>query len=156
MSEQALKTEEEQKRAFAAALLRTPDDPVKAAFASIPSTGLAIQAAKLWLTDPIVVAEKIRLIETNGLKSFLATKEEQAKDIYQMATDTRIDEEVRLKAHRLYAEILGHIEKPQLLPPSLTVNTGVMLVRDHGTNEEWEQKAILQQKTLIAHATVIN
>jgi hypothetical protein len=141
----------ELKTRFAEALLRTPDEPYNAAFAAIGDSGLALQAANLWARDPFVLSEKIRLCEEHGVKAFLPTKEDQAGALWKMANDKSVEPEDRLKAHRLYAELMGHIEKPSTQVTQV-VNQGVMIVKDHGSNDDWETRAIAQQKGLILDA----
>lgn len=143
------------KHDFAANLLRYPDDPFKAAFATTPETGIALKIAREWPLDPVVKAEQDRLLTTGDAKSFLPTKEAQAKDVYALATSEMIETEDRLKAHRLYAEIMGFIEKP--VPGNTTniLNQGVMVVKDQGTNDQWEEKALKQQRAL-THGNSVN
>lgn len=142
----------EYKLKFAAALLKE-SDPFKAAFSVIGDTGFALQVAKEWADDPIVRGEKIRLLDEGGPGIALPTKEEQARDIYAIATDAKVDDDIRLKAHELYAKVRGFIEKPsQNSPQTLLQNFGVMLVRDHGSDKDWEKCAVDQQKTLIGNA----
>lgn len=142
-------TERDLKTSFAGAWLSSPDDPFKAAFSIFADPGIACKAATVWIKDAFVKAEKIRLLEENGLKAFLPTKEDQAKDVYEMATDKSLDQDIRIKAHRLYAEIMGNIEKPDQRTNVNILNQTVMTVPIHGTNEEWEQRAKDQQHALI-------
>jgi hypothetical protein len=142
------------KKDFAANLLRYPDDPAKAAFATTPSTGLALQIAKNWIADPVVLAEQDKLLAGEGAKSFLPTKEAQARDIYAIATSMAIGVDERIKAHRLYAEVMGFIEKPNAGNAINVLNQGVMVVRTAKDDQDWEDTAVDQQRKLIAHATV--
>jgi len=146
----------ELKPKFAAELLRL-GDPNKAAFALLPSnndTGLAMHLAKLWADDPQVLAEMGRLMQDSTLaKSLLPSKEMQAKDIYAIAQDPRIEVKERLAAHRLYAEVLGHIEKQAAGNVTNVLNQGVMVIKDHGSDDDWEKKAVKQQRTLTLNAS---
>lgn len=144
----------ELKLCFAANLLRSPDDPMKAAFATTPDTGLALQIARQWIDDPVVKVEQERLLNTSEAKSFLPSKEQQAKDIYAMATNDRLATEDRLKAHRLYAEVMGHIEKPAVGGGINILTQGVMIVKDAGSDADWQEKAAQQQRALTANASV--
>lgn len=137
---------------FAANLLRTPDDPFKAAFATTADTGLALQIARNWMNDPHVKAEQEKLLRSVDAKQFLPTKEEQAKDIYAIATNAQNAPEDRLKAHRLYAEVMGFIEKPVPGGTMNVLNQGVMIVREAANDEEWQEKAEAQQRALTSHA----
>lgn len=143
------------KRDFAANLLRYPDDSFKAAFATTPEPGMALQMGRDWPNDAFVKAEMNRLLSSgDGAKSFLPTKELQARDIYAIANNARTADEDRLKAHRLYAEIMGFIEKPTQGNTTNILNQGVMIVKDQGSDDEWQEKATKQQRTLIGHASV--
>lgn len=139
---------------FAANLLRYPDDPFKAAFATTPNTGLALQIAKNWPLDPIVKTHQDKLLSSGDAKQYLPTKETQAKDIYAIATCSQNAVEDRLKAHRLYAEVMGFIEKPTPGNQTNILNQGVMIVRDAGSDADWQEKAAAHQRTLTSHATV--
>lgn len=143
----------EQKRSFAFHLLRVPDKPFEAASVVFPEkyqVGLALTAARDWLKDPIVIAEQERILGGVDAKSFLPTKEMQAKDIYAIAKDPLVTVEDRLKAHKQYSEIMGFIEKPAPGNQVNILNQSVMVVRDLGTDDDWETKAIKQQRTLTA------
>lgn len=137
------------KRDFAANLLRSNDDPFKAAFLTHPDAGIALQMARDWPRDPFVIAEKTKLLSSPDAKTFLPTKELQAKDIYAMATNSTLETEDRLKAHRLYAEIMGFIEKPTPGIQNNILNQGVMIVKDAGSDADWQEKASSQQRTLV-------
>lgn len=140
--EKALKT------AFAEALLRTPDNSFKAALSVIADTGKALQIASLWPEDEFVRAEMIRLISEHDPKEFLPSKSQQAKALYQMAEDQQLDEDTRLKAHALYAQIMGHIEKNPGVQVNVQNNTVLRVpVR---SADEWEHDAVIQQRTLIS------
>jgi len=147
----------ESKLKFAAELLRNDNDPFKAAFAAVPhDPGMALQIAKAWFDDPVVTAEKDRLLRSCDAKSFLPSKEKQLRDIYSLATDGKQSAEDRIKAHRLYAEINGFIEKPSTNGAINVLNQGVMIVREHGNDADWEAKAMAQQRTLTGHAPIVN
>jgi hypothetical protein len=134
---------------FAANLLRNNNDAAKAAFATTPNVGFALQMAHKWPLDPVVIAEKDRLLISPDAKSFLPSKEIQAQDIYAMATNAKFDPDDRLKAHRLYAEIMAFIEKPVPGTTTNILNQGVMIVKDAGTDADWQAKASEQQRALV-------
>ena len=132
------------------------DDPMKAAFALFPDqkdTGKALQIGTLWQQDHFVKLERERLKGSGGVP-LTVSKEQQARDVYKIAEDEKNAVEDRLKAHRLYAEICGHIEKDKAGNVTL-INQPVMLIKDKGDNEEWEQKAIEHQRKLTS-GTVID
>lgn len=151
-----MENEVEFKKQFAHNLL-LHDDPQKAAFATLTNPGHALFIAVNWVNDPVVKAEVEALMQSKGAKKFLPSKERQAKDVYAIACDTGKGTEERLKAHRLYAEIMGFIEKPNVGNTTNVLNNGVMVVRDLGTDDDWANKALVQQHKLIDHgATRVN
>lgn len=144
---------EQLKLEYAAQLLRC-DDPFKAAFATTADSGLALQIAKSWPKDLAVLKEKERLMQSGDAKSFLPTKETQAKDLYAMAQNEKEAFDDRLKAHRLFAEIMGHIEKPTQGGNINIMAQGVMVVPMASSDEDWEQRAKKQQAALIGNGTI--
>lgn len=142
----------ELKHLFAVNLLRYDNDANKAAFQTVAFPGDALQIARAWPDDPVVQQHVEELLNTGEAKSLMPTKERMARDVYKIATGDR-DSDVRLKAHRLYAEIMGFIEKPSSPITNNILNQGVMIVKEAGSNEEWEQKALAHQRTLTGHAT---
>lgn len=148
-------TLDDQKRAFACALLKRPDKPFEAALSVIPDTGLALQAATLWINDAVVKSAQIELLEQFGADKFLPTDIDQLNDIWKIATGEKIDLEIRLKAHELYAKIKqGHFRKPEIVGNQTNlINQGVMQVINHGSDKEWEAGCIDQQAKLVQDAT---
>lgn len=154
-------TERELKLAFARAWLKAPKNPFEAARTVFGlNTGAALHAATNWTTDAEVLAECARLKEDEGAKSFLTSKEELARKILEAVEDppletqggwqARIPIEDKLKAFKLYAEVMGYIEKPQaVINNNPVTNNRVMVVKDSGSDEDWEKKAARQQKELI-------
>jgi hypothetical protein len=147
---------EDQKLAFAAALLKNPDKPFEVASAVISDTGQALYAATYWIHDPIVKQYQIDLLEKYGADKFLPTEVDQLRDIYKIATCEANDKEIRLRAHELYAKIKQrYFSKPDVMNTQLNlINQGVMQVVNNGTDEEWETKAIEQQQKLIRDANI--
>lgn len=126
---------------FIAGMQLFPNDP-----------GMADTVSRQWPEDPYVVACMTRAREDEAKKNALPTKHAQIKRIEEKLSGP-IRFEDYLKAERLIAEMSGHIEKAA--PPSITVNANqqvverVMVVKDHGTDEQWEEKARAQQAKLI-------
>jgi hypothetical protein len=146
-------TENDQKKAFAIALLSDPKDPFACAQSVFgDNVGRALEIQNIWPKDLKVKEYQAEYIKANGAEVGLPTKENYAQDVYNLAKDKGIDDEVRLKFYKLYGDIRGFIEKP-----GMTVNTNtnidnrkVIVVKDHGTDEEWETKLRAQQKKLVA------
>jgi hypothetical protein len=146
----------EQKTKFAEAWLRDPDHPIDAARIVFNDLGIALQVGSTWVNDPFVLAEKARLFIELGPKNFLARKEDQAREIYKICLNDKLSTDDRLKAHRLYAEIMGHIEKPQTNIQNNLVTGNVLYVPAFQSQEEWERKAIEQQRSLTSDAISVN
>lgn len=145
----------ENKRLFAKYLIRTPDNPFAAAKVVFPAqdqVGIALEVAQRWVSDAFVLAEQDKLLSTYDAKAYLPTKEMQAKDIYAIAKDDKVATEDRLKAHKQYSELMGFIEKPA---PNGQINVmqGVIIVKDHGSDDEWEKQAVAHQRALTGTAS---
>lgn len=153
-------TPQEQKQLFAEALLRAPNQPVVAARAVFPlDPGKAFIASTQWPHDAEVLAYQRQLLDRFGAKHFMPTKEQLAMIVLLSAEETNFSGSKkheygdRLKAYELYAKILGFIERPGINVQNNTMINNVMVVRDHGTNEDWASKAANQQKALLTHAS---
>lgn len=106
--------EEALKLAFAAALLKTPNDPFKAALSIIDSSktaGPAMWAANYWPNDPAVKAEVERLKAEQGELAFLPSKADLARALWDKAHHERTTNDDFTKMARLYAEIMDFVPK---------------------------------------------
>lgn len=101
-----------------AALLRTRPNNIPGQFEAArllypdpADQNIVMIISERWPSDPVVIAEMERLnaLET---KEALPTREQQARDIYNLTRDTTVKVDERLKAHKLYAEIMGFVTKP--------------------------------------------
>jgi hypothetical protein len=85
----------------------------------------------------------------------LPSKAQQARDIYNLAQGAAsIDD--KLKAHKLYAEIMGHVQKPGEGKGGDTYidNRSVILLPRRETNlDAWEADTIEHQAQLVSNAT---
>lgn len=78
----------------------------------------AMRAGASWPTDPDVLRLKDELIAEKGIDFFLPTKEELARELLDIANEKfdnghlKHDARDREKLLRLYAELMGFIEKP--------------------------------------------
>lgn len=139
--------DDELKKEYAAALLRWPDDPVRAAKSVVgEDVQRAVQMSMRWVRDPVVVAHRRELVEEHGAEAFTMSKAELINKLAEIADDAR-DSKDRIAALRNIAEIRGFIEKPGT---KIEVNTAprVMVVRDTGSNDDWERKLEEQQRVL--------
>lgn len=140
----------EMKRRFAAEILRKPGNAFEAALSCGLDTGAALRASVEWLNDEEVLAFKQQLLEDNerGELAFLPSKAEAARLAWDLANAGPFIED-RLKALKLYSDILGYIEKPSAVNVNNNVtNNRVMVVKDHGSNENWEENMRRQQAEL--------
>ena len=149
------RSESELKTAFAEEWIKYPTDPFKAACVVFGSdTGKALYAASHWVYDAQVIADKERISADYNALEYMPSKALLAKAIWDLATgqDGRIDADNKIKAFKLYGEVMNFIEKPVAVSidnsKNVTVNK-VMVVREAASNEEWEQKLITQQARLL-------
>lgn len=106
-----------------------------------------------WINDPIVLAEKQRLLNEAGDElAFLPTKAKAARRAWEIANSTAVETKDQLAALRLFNETLGYIEKPGM-NVNTNVNVGgnkVMIVKQHGDNTDWESGLKENQEKLYA------
>jgi hypothetical protein len=141
----------QEKRDYAALLIKERD-PFKAALLLFPeATNRALWVSNNWPNDPEVVAEKDRLNREDAGAAYLLNKTELARDILEkMKVAVKADDYAKLA--KLYAEVLGYIEKPQA---SVNVTNNVPRVVEmpvFPTGEDWEAAAAKQQRDLLANA----
>lgn len=145
---------DDHKREFALRYLEYRRDAVKAASRLFPYDIAARSAATIDLPyDPVVNEEVERLLAEYGHEHFLPGKHELAAKIYDVA-EAASDTDDKVKALKLYADVMGFVEKPGTVVNnnlSQTVNK-VMVLRDHGNEETWEARLIEQQRRL-AHVS---
>lgn len=135
------------KTRFAGELLRNPDQAFGAAQMVFGAdTGRALFAAQNWINDDFVTSERARLLRDKGARAFLPNKEDYAREIWRMATDARTPIEEKRKFLDLYGDVMGHKERPQQGGINLNVTQNrVMIVKEHGSADEWEAAAKAQQ-----------
>ena len=103
-----------EKKAFALELLKQ-NDPFKAATAvfGVTKPGKCLQVAAEWEKDALVQQFMAELLVEQGEEAFLPTKASLAKRVMDTA-EGFAHADNKLKAFRLYAEIMGFIAKPEL------------------------------------------
>lgn len=152
MADTAATPEDLLKERFVHEWLRT-GDPFKAAMLCFPGdTGRALRAQWEWPQDAVVLNYRAALIEETNGAAGIPSKNELALEIYQHAKNCIFSED-KLAAYKLTADIMGYIEKPSVNIDnrSVTVNK-VMVVKDHGTVDDWE-KRLHQNQTQLTHQT---
>lgn len=142
--------DEKYKIQFARELLNYPENPFKAGLAVFGAdTGKALKACTLWVHDDFVIKEIAKLKEENPNIGDLPTKEDFARAVIKRAEALPLLEvEDYVKLARLYADVMGYIEKPQTTINTNLITNKVMVVKDHGTDEAWERRLLEQQRSL--------
>lgn len=146
----------EEKKLYAAALIREPD-PFKAALSLFKNnTNRALKAAHFWPDDPDVLAEIQRLKNDVGETNLLPNKADLARAVWQRMQGVEygemrvpIETDDYAKLAKLYGEIMGFIEKPgtninvnAVIPKAISVPT-------FESDEEWAKIAEQQQRELL-------
>jgi len=104
--------EKAQKDEFAAEWLRQPD-PFKAALSIVgpANVGRALQISSQWVLDSYVLTRQKELIEEFGEDYFLPSKAVIARKVLEVHENAKTSFD-KLAALKLYAEVMGHISKP--------------------------------------------
>lgn len=130
---------------FEAACLVFPDQE---------DTQLALKAMNEWRYDPIVIQEMATLAAAEE-KTELPSREQQARDVYRLASDNTKGIDDRLKAHKLYADLMGFVQKPTDNSGSNVYidNRRVMVMPSPANSaDEWEATAKKHQAGLVIDA----
>lgn len=141
------------KARFALAMMKQPQDlegRFKAALSITPDTGQALMMANRWPNDPVVIAEVLRLTEgeAEGSLDHIGTKAELTRELLQRAR-AEYDGDIAHKFYKLYADVRGFVTKPDTNVNVQVNNNKVMIVKDLGTDADWEARAQKQQRALI-------
>lgn len=140
------------KTKFAEAFLRTKNHVTAGIETLRGDMGSILQASVDLLHDPFVLSAMDQLKEEKGELSFLPSKADIARDLIKRAEDANDDNAVKL--YGLVADLLGYREKPGSSSTNVAVTVApVMVMKDHGTDEEWQAKAAAQQAKLVLNAT---
>lgn len=146
----------DQKKKFALELLKNPHDPYACAVVVFgDDTASAIAFSYRWQKDYEVLRYQEEYREEHGSINFLPDKSVTAQAIWDIATNAITQTDDKLKALRLYAEVRNFIEKPNTnnnIAVNLSQNR-VMIVKDHGSDEDWEEQCQAQQMRLVEDAT---
>lgn len=153
-------SEDDLKRRYAEALLRCEGKPYADYAAAIEIFGKAqiaktLEVSKTWPNDPIVIEHRDEIIKERGGTAGLPDKTDIARKLWDMGKDEtgKVADKERIAALRLLADIQGHIPKGSTTinnsnsNNSLTQN--VMVVKDHGPDDAWEDKLKKQQSDLM-------
>jgi hypothetical protein len=147
---------DEQKKLYAVALVKSQGDAYLAALAlfgnDIPR---ALSISREWPNDPVVQAA---LAEEEDNPVHLPDKLKVAWRLWELANAKAVEAKDQIKALDQYAELMEFKPKAgtTINNNTLVDNRSVMVVTDHGTNEEWEAKLRRQQAALVNDARSIN
>lgn len=151
------------KKLFAARLLQidiaNPQDIFKVAmeFAPPGDYGAALLIQREWTNDPIVIEERIRLVnEGLTVDENDIIKKKLVDRLMKIIDDPKAWAEDVIKAAKEIASISGITDENKTIinnNNTAFVTNKVMVVKDHGNDDEWEAKLLAQQEALTAHAT---
>lgn len=147
-------TELEEKEQFAKFLLEVAD-PFKAAlqlFTEQSDLHKALKVATEWPHDKDVKNFIKKIKENEDSIDTLPSKKELAQSIWEKMEVCKYPKDYA-KLAKLYAEVRGFIEKPDNKPIVNINQNRVMVVKDLGTAEDWENKAAKQQRDLLNVST---
>lgn len=146
--------ERDAKAKFARLLLKEPSDPFAVALKVFPDdTKRSLWVANNWPADPEVLGLQEKATEDEGELAFLPTKGQLCRGIWEKMQDKYTDPDTYTKLAKVYAEVRGFIEKPQIAVNTnvQNVTNKVMIVRESGSDAEWERK-LLEQQARLANA----
>ena len=116
------------------------EDPVRVALTYVENDPVrALRLVEELSNDPIV----IDILSTTSSVDKLPQRDDLLKSVWGLAEDYQYNAEDRLKAYRLYAEIMKFLDKT---PQVAIQNNRVMIVKEF---DDWEETARLQQAKLI-------
>lgn len=144
--------DDELKKKFADELLKNPGDPFPIALALFPdNTNRALRVATEWPQDIVVLEYIANVKKEKREEDYLPTKADLCRKIWDKLDKPFVYSEDFVKLAKLYADIMGYIEKPQtnIKVDNTTVNNKVMVVKTCESDNEWEQRALRQQEKLI-------
>ena len=139
------------KKLFAAAWLRQPENPFAAAREVEPDhAGRQYYISENWLTDPVVIAEKDRLVALLGPIARVPTKEEFALEVYRKKCKSDSEQ---LAYFKFFAELMGYTADKGGAPNvniNNMVGVRIMPVPLAASDDEWERVAMDHARALHA------
>ena len=142
----------DQEKRFARELLKNPDDTFRAALVAFNNNPLdALNNHLAWAQRLDIREYQEKMLSKHAADFGMPSREGLARDLYRLAMDDKIAPDTRLKFFRLYAETRGFIEKPGTTVNNNTMNVSnrVMVVKDHGATQSWEDNLKAQQQRLL-------
>jgi len=139
---------DERKKRFAELLLKNPYDAFGVALEIFGSdTSGALRASYEWISDPLVIETQKQLKEERGEFAFLPTKADLAREALEShRTLKKNDPAAAAKYFDMHLKIMDYY--PKEAGNVVNIQNNVMVVPDHGSDKDWEKKALEQQKQL--------
>jgi len=148
---------------FARSLFECPGNAFAAANKVFPDNiSLACKYAFEWIDDPEVLQEidNIKNNKPNIEVNFTVkpddpselTKEDAIRLAWEIANDSNEMGKDRVAALKLFAEINNFLPDKTInknIKSEVTTTNKVMIVKDHGSDEDWENKLLNLQKDMI-------
>jgi len=139
---------DERKLQFAEGLLKNPYDAFKVALEIFGlDTNGAFRASMEWVSDPVVIEHQRLLKEEKGEFAFLPTKADLAREALETHKILKkTDPAAAAKYFDMHLKIMDYY--PKETGNIVNIQNNVMLVPDHGSDENWEKRALEQQNQL--------
>ena len=143
----------EQKKLYAKKLVELNGNAFQAALSILGPgcIGGALQMNASWSNDPIVLAEVDRVRNSNT-ESCTPTKLTVLETLWDMINNPSTKSKERIDALKLYSELKGYVADKS---DGDKASINVMIVKDHGDDNEWEKKTMSQQKALVGMNTPV-
>ena len=145
-------TEIDLKKLFARYWLKTNNPGKAAAKIFGEDTVTYIQVAATWISDPLVLSEKQRIMEDEPEENYMPSRYDTCMLAWDVANNGKAYLEDRYKFLKLYADMRGFISKGNQLNVNVdnsTNNANRVMIIEKPSNGNWELKAREQQKQLI-------
>ena len=150
-------TDDDQKKRYGKALAACPEDGFRAALATYPGdAGRALVVAREWADDPLVLEARDEAIQAAlDDDGPVIGKSGVAQMLLDIAREKLTDAKDRITALDKINEMYGYKTATVGVGGGNTYidNRSVMVVKDHGTDDEWSAKLREQQERLIQDAS---
>lgn len=148
--------DEQEKKRYGQALAACPDDAFKAALTLYPAdAGRALVVAREWHGDPLVIETRDEAIAAALADDGpVIGKSGVAQMLLDIAREKLTDAKDRIAALDKINEMYGYKTATEGAGGNTYIdNRSVMIVKDHGTDDEWSAKLRAQQERLVADAS---
>lgn len=145
-------TEIDLKKLFARQWLKTNNPGKAAAEIFGDDTVTYIQVAATWISDPLVLSEKERIIQDEPEENYMPSKYDACMLAWDVANNGKAYLEDRFKFLKLYADMRGLIPKGNQVNVNVDNSTNTsnrVMIIEKPAGKSWEIAARTQQKQLI-------